>query len=283
MFDETVRDTCKDGRKFCEVLRSKGIHCGIKVDKGLVVIGGTKEESATQGLEGLGKRCAEYYALGCRFAKWRAVLKIGDGLPSKAAVQETARTLARYGSICQQNGLVPIIEPEILQDGDHGIDVCAEVSERVFSAVMGELFRQKLLIEGLLLKPNMVTPGASCPKRSNPQEIAWYTVRSLSRTMVPALPGVTFLSGGQSEEEASLNLDAMNRLEGVAKPWALTFSYGRALQSTVLRTWQGKAENVAAAQAALLERARSNGLASMGQYEGGSGSTQSDFVANYKY
>ena len=125
MFDETVRDTCKDGRKFCEVLRSKGIHCGIKVDKGLVVIGGTKEESATQGLEGLGKRCAEYYALGCRFAKWRAVLKIGDGLPTKAAVQETARTLARYGSICQQHGLVPIIEPEILQDGEHDIDVCA--------------------------------------------------------------------------------------------------------------------------------------------------------------
>ena len=148
---------------------------------------------------------------------------------------------------------------------------------------MGELFAQKLLIEGLLLKPNMVTPGASCPKRSTPQEIAWYTVRTLSRTMVPALPGVTFLSGGQSEEEASLNLDAMNRLQGTGKPWALTFSYGRALQSTVLRTWQGKAENVAAAQAALLERARANGLASMGQYEGGSGSTQSDFVANYKY
>ena len=125
MFDETVRDTCKDGRRFCEVLRSKGIHCGIKVDKGLVVVGGTKDESATQGLEGLGKRCAEYYAMGCRFAKWRAVLKIGDGLPSKAAVQETARTLARYGSICQQNGLVPIIEPEILQDGDHDIGVCA--------------------------------------------------------------------------------------------------------------------------------------------------------------
>jgi len=157
------------------------------------------------------------------------VLKIGAGLPSEAAIAETAHSLARYGSICQQNGLVPIIEPEILQDGEHNIDVCAEVSERVFSAVMQELFQQHLLIEGLLLKPNMVTPGASCPTRASAEEIAWYTVRTLSRTIVPALPGVCFLSGGQSEEEASLNLNAMNKLTGIAKPWALTFSYGRAL------------------------------------------------------
>ncbi len=283
MFDETVRDSCKDGKKFTELLRSRGIHCGIKVDTGLVVIGGTNEETATQGLDGLGKRCAEYYELGCRFAKWRAVCKIGGGCPSDVAIQETAHSLARYGSICQQNGLVPIIEPEILQDGDHGIEVCAEVSERVFSAVMRELFNQKLLIEGLLLKPNMVTPGASCANRAKPQEIAWYTVRTLSRSIVPALPGVCFLSGGQSEEDASLNLNAMAKLEGVAKPWYLTFSYGRALQSSVLKAWQGKEENVAAAQAALLERAKSNGHATLGKYEGGSGSTESDFVANYRY
>ena len=230
MFDETVRDTTADGsKKFCDLLRGRGIHCGIKVDTGLVDIGGTNGESATQGLDGLGKRCAEYYGLGCRFAKWRAVLKIGAGLPSEAAIAETAHSLARYGSICQQNGLVPIIEPEILQDGEHNIDVCAEVSERVFSAVMQQLFQQHLLIEGLLLKPNMVTPGASCPTRASADEIAWYTVRTLSRTIVPALPGVCFLSGGQSEEEASLNLNAMNKLTGIAKPWALTFSYGRAL------------------------------------------------------
>lgn len=169
--------------------------------------------------------------MGCRFAKWRAAIKIapGKGLPTEAAVRETARSLARYGSICQQNGLVPIIEPEILQDGDHDIDVCAAVSERVFSAVMSELFNQHLLIEGLMLKPNMVTPGADCPKRATNDEIAWYTVRTLQRTIVPALPVVCFLSGGQSEEEASLNLNAMNKLPASQRPWALTFSYGRAL------------------------------------------------------
>jgi len=162
-----------------------------------VPIGGTDGETATQGLDGLGKRCAEYYELGCRFAKWRAVLKITPGgCPTEAAVRETAHSLARYGSICQQNGLVPIIEPEILQDGEHDIEVCAAVSERVFTAVMQEMFNQHLLIEGCLLKPNMVTPGASCTKRAKPEEIAWYTVRTLSRTMVPALPGVVFLSGG---------------------------------------------------------------------------------------
>ena len=228
MFDETVRDSAKDGKKFTEVLRARGIHCGIKVDTGIVNIAGTKEETATQGLDGLGKRCAEYYEMGCRFAKWRAVLKIGNGCPSELAIRENAQALARYGSICQQNGLVPIIEPEILQDGDHSIEECAEVSERVFSAVMQELFNHKLLIEGLLLKPNMVTPGASAEKRSSAEEIAWFTVRTLSRTIVPALPGVTFLSGGQSEEDASMNLNTMNKLN-CPRPWALTFSYGRAL------------------------------------------------------
>jgi len=247
MYDETVRDSASDGRKFTEILRAQNIHCGIKVDTGLVEIGGTDAETATQGLDGLGKRCAEYYGMGCRFAKWRAVIKIGNGCPSEAAIAETAHSLARYGSICQQNGLVPIIEPEILQDGDHNIDVCAEVSERVFSAVMSQLFQQRLLIEGLLLKPNMVTPGASCLERASNEQIAWYTVRTLSRTIVPALPAVTFLSGGQSEEDASLNLNAMNKISHCARPWALTFSYGRALQSSVLKAWSGKAENVPAA------------------------------------
>lgn len=283
MYDETVRDSASDGRKFTDILRSQGIHCGIKVDTGLVEIGGTKGETATQGLDGLGKRCAEYYQMGCRFAKWRAVIKIDEGCPSELAIAETAHSLARYGSICQQNGLVPIIEPEILQDGEHDIERCAQVSERVFSAVMQQLFQQNLLIEGLLLKPNMVTPGASCPERASTEQIAWYTVRTLSRTIVPALPGVCFLSGGQSEEDASLNLNAMNKISQLPRPWALTFSYGRALQSSVLKAWQGKPENVAEAQKALQVRAEANGKASMGQYEGGSGSTQSDFVANYRY
>jgi len=210
MYDETIRDSGSDGVKFTDCLRAQNIHCGIKVDTGIVEIGGTAAETATQGLDGLGKRCAEYYALGCRFAKWRAVLKIADGCPSDLAIRENAHNLARYGSICQQNGLVPIIEPEILQDGDHDIETCAAVSERVFRAVMSELLNQNLLIEGLLLKPNMITPGISCPNRSSSQEIAWMTVRTLSRSIVPALPGVTFLSGGQSEEDASLNLNAMN-------------------------------------------------------------------------
>jgi len=198
----------------------------------MVEIGGTMGETATQGLDGLAGRCQEYYKLGCRFAKWRAALKIDpkNGLPSDVAIAETATTLARYGSICQQNGLAPIIEPEILQDGDHDINVCAEVSERVFAAVMAELFNQRLLIEGLLLKPNMVTPGASCKDKASAGEIAWLTVRTLQRSIVPALPVVCFLSGGTSEEDASLNLNAMNALgKEVQRPWVLTFSYGRAL------------------------------------------------------
>lgn len=237
MFDETARDSCRDGTKFIECLKAQGIYSGIKVDTGLQEIAGTDAETATQGLDGLGKRCAEYYQLGCRFAKWRAVLKIGNGLPSDIAIRENAHNLARYGSICQQNGLVPIIEPEILIDGTHDIETCAAVSERVFTAVMKELHAQNLLIEGLLLKPNMITPGQECPKKATNDEIAWYTVRTLSRTIVPALPGVTFLSGGQSEEEASLNLNAMNKIKDLPRPWALTFSYGRALQKSVLQAW----------------------------------------------
>jgi fructose-bisphosphate aldolase, class I len=285
MFDETVRDNAADGTRLIEILKGRGIHCGIKVDTGIVDLGGCPNEGTTQGLDGLGKRCAEYYGMGIRFAKWRAVLKIdpASGLPSQAAITANAHGLARYGSICQQNGLVPIIEPEILIDGDHSIETCAEVSERVFAAVMSELLSQRLLIEGLLLKPNMVTPGASHSVRSNPSEIAWMTVRTLSRTIVPALPGVCFLSGGQSEEEASLNLNAMNQIKDCPRPWALTFSYGRALQGSVLKAWQGKAENTEAAQAVLLERAKANGHAQLGKYQGGSGSTESTFVANYKY
>jgi len=283
MYEETVDQAAADGKNFVELLRSRGIHAGIKLDKGLVILGGTNEESATQGLDGLAARCKTFYEKGCRFAKWRAVLKIGAGLPSQFAIDETAHTLARYGSICQDNGLVPIIEPEILTDGDHDIETCARVSEKVFSTVMKAMLDQHLIIEGTLLKPNMVTEGSNCPNKSTPEQVAWMTVRTLSRTIVPALPGVTFLSGGQSEESASLNLNAMNALKDAPRPWALTFSYGRALQQSVLKAWLGKAENVQAAQAALLERARANGAASKGEYKGGSGDTASTFVANYSY
>jgi fructose-bisphosphate aldolase class I len=266
-----------------ELLRSRGIEAGIKLDKGIVPIGGTNGETATQGLDGLGARAATFYAKGCRFAKWRAVLKIGEGMPSMISVRETAHTLARYGSICQDNGLVPIIEPEILSDGSHSIEECARVSELVFRTVMQAMLDQDLIIEGTLLKPNMVTPGATNGVAASPEQIAWLTVRTLSRSIVPALPGVVFLSGGQSEENASLNLNAMNKLDNIAKPWALTFSYGRALQQSVLKAWMGKVENVAAAQASLLERAQANGSAAKGTYAGGSGDTSSTYVANYSY
>jgi fructose-bisphosphate aldolase class I len=282
MYEETVDQAAADGTNFVQLLRSKGIHAGIKLDKGLVVLPGTTGENATQGLDGLAGRAKTFYDKGCRFAKWRAVLKIGDGMPSDLSVRETAHTLARYGAICQENGLVPIIEPEILTDGAHDIQTCAQVSERVFSAVMKAMLDHNLIIEGTLLKPNMVTPGAESAAVS-PQEVAWMTVRTLSRSIVPALPAVVFLSGGQSEESASLNLNAMNQIKDLPKPWALTFSYGRALQQSVLKAWQGKAENVAAAQAALLERAGANGAASKGEYQGGSGDTSSTYVANYSY
>lgn len=197
---------------------------------------------------------------------------------------ETAHTLARYASICQDNGLVPIVEPEILTDGDHDINVCAQVSERVFKQCMQSLLEHGCLIEGLLLKPNMVTPGATSTKKATPQEIAWLTVRTLSRTIVPALPGIVFLSGGQSEEEATVNLNEMNKIEEKKRPWALSFSYGRALQASCLKAWEGKPENVKAAQQALITRAKANGEATLGKYAGGAaGDTSSQYVANYSY
>ena len=196
MYEETVDQATADGTNFVELLRSRGIEAGIKLDKGLVPIMGTNGETATQGLDGLDGRAAAFYAKGCRFAKWRAVLKIGNGCPSMISVRETAHTLARYGSICQNNGLVPIIEPEILTDGNHDIDECARISELVFRTVMQAMLDQGLIIEGTLLKPNMVTPGAQSGAEAGPEEIAWKTVRTLSRSIVPALPGVVFLSGG---------------------------------------------------------------------------------------
>lgn len=283
MYEETVDQASADGTNFVELLRSRGIEAGIKLDKGIVPIMGTNGETATQGLDGLDGRAAAFYAKGCRFAKWRAVLKIGNGCPSMISIRETAHTLARYGSICQNNGLVPIIEPEILTDGDHSIEECARVSELVFRTVMQAMLDQSLIIEGTLLKPNMVTPGATNGVAATPEQMAWLTVRTLSRSIVPALPGVVFLSGGQSEESASLNLNAMNALTNIQKPWALTFSYGRALQQSVLKAWKGQADNVAAAQAALLERAQANGAAAQGTYQGGSGDTASTYVANYSY
>ncbi|KAK1311112.1 hypothetical protein QJS10_CPA08g01857 [Acorus calamus] len=220
-----------------------------------------------QGFDSLGARCAQYYKAGARFAKWRAVLKIGPTEPSELAIQENARGLARYAILCQENGLVPIVEPEILTDGPQGIEKCAAVTEAVLAAVYKALNDHHVLLEGTLLKPNMVTPGSDAPKVT-PEVIAEHTVTALRRTVPAAVPGIVFLSGGQSEEEATLNLSSMNKLD-VLRPWTLSFSFGRALQQTTLKTWGGKPENVAVAQAAFLARCKGNSEATLGKYEGG--------------
>ncbi|KAK8455856.1 hypothetical protein SEVIR_4G229900v4 [Setaria viridis] len=286
LFEETLYQKTSDGKPFVDLLTAGGVVPGIKVDKGTVEIAGTNGETTTQGLDSLGARCAKYYEAGARFAKWRAVLKIGaSGEPSELAVKQNAEGLARYALICQENGLVPIVEPEILTDGGHDIKTCAAVTERVLAAVFKSLNDHKVLLEGTLLKCNMVTPGSDSPK-VGAEVIAEYTVAALRRTVPPAVPGVVFLSGGQSEEEATQNLDAMNKLE-VLKPWTLSFSFGRALQQSTLKKWLGKKENVAAAQATFLVRCKANSEAALGKYAGsGAGdaaASESLYVKGYKY
>jgi len=231
-------------------------------------LAGTNGETYTQGHDDLDKRCAKYYEMGCRFAKWRAVLKIGANEPSELSIQENARGLARYAAICQENGIVPIVEPEILMDGDHSIERCAQVSEKVFGAVVKALNDQNILLEGCLLKPNMIVQGQAHTKKANAQEIASWTLRVLQRTIPPAMQGIMFLSGGQSEEEASLNLSAMNAMQ-TKKPWFVSFSYARALQLSAANTWVGKEENVAAAREKFLARLKANSEAQLGKYGGG--------------
>ncbi|XP_044007314.1 fructose-bisphosphate aldolase-like isoform X2 [Aphidius gifuensis] len=286
LFHETLYQKAENGTPFVELMKERNIIPGIKVDKGIVPLFGTDDECTTQGLDDLQARCIQYKKDGCHFAKWRCVLKIkGDKLPSKLAIIENANVLARYASICQSARIVPIVEPEILPDGDHDLARCQQVTEEVLSAVYKALNDHHVYLEGTLLKPNMVTPGQQCPKRSTPQEIASATVIALQRTVPPAVTGITFLSGGQSEEEASVNLDAINKFPG-KKPWALTFSYGRALQASVLKAWGGKADQVAAAQDELIKRAKANGDASVGKYAGGVSGAAGDaglFVANHAY
>lgn len=286
LFEETLFQKNAAGESMVELLKKQNIIPGIKVDKGLETIPRTDDEKATMGLDGLAERCQRYYAAGARFAKWRAVLSINQsqGKPSDRSIAEVAYGLARYAAICQQNRLVPIVEPEILTDGSHDITVCAQVTEKTLAAVFKQLSDQGVLLEGALLKPNMVTPGSDCPIKAKPEEVAFYTVRSLARTVPPALPGVTFLSGGQSEEEASVNLNAMNRIG--PHPWALTFSYGRALQASTLQAWRGKAENKVKAQTMLLKRAQANSEAQLGVYAGdagGAGVSKSLFEKHYVY
>lgn len=286
LFDETFYQKTDDGIPFPQFLKSKGIIPGIKVDKGLIPLAGTNGETTTQGLDDLEARCAKYKKEGADFAKWRCTLKIGNNLPSQLAIIENANVLARYASICQNNGIVPIVEPEILPDGEHDLETCERITEKVLAAVYKALSDHHIFLEGTLLKPNMCTPGFQCAKKANALEIATATVTALSRTVPPAVTGVTFLSGGQSEEEASVNLDAMNRIQGIRRPWALTFSYGRALQASVLTAWQGKAENVQKAKDELIKRAKANSAAAKGEYTGGAAGAAGEkslYVANHSY
>eukprot|EP01018_Ginkgo_biloba_P017956 Gb_02057 [translate_table: standard] len=285
LFEETLYQKTADGKPFVDVLKEGGVLPGIKVDKGTVDLAGTNGETTTQGLDGLAQRCQQYYNAGARFAKWRAVLKIGPTEPSQLSIQENANGLARYAIICQENGLVPIVEPEILVDGPHDIQTCAAITEKVLAACYKALNDHHVLLEGTLLKPNMVTPGSDAPK-VKPEVIAEHTVKALQRTVPPAVPGIMFLSGGQSEEEATLNLNAMNKLQ-TKKPWTLSFSFGRALQQSTLKTWSGKLENIPAAQAAFLSRCKANSEATLGKYAGdsakGFGVGESLHVKDYKY
>ncbi|GAM21360.1 hypothetical protein SAMD00019534_045350 [Acytostelium subglobosum LB1] len=287
LYEETLYQKDDNGTPFPEILKKKGIITGIKVDKGTVQIPGAGEgETATQGLDGLADRCKKYYEAGARFAKWRAVLKIDvpKGLPSQLAITENAHTLARYAAICQENGLVPIVEPEILMDGTHTIEDSAVITEKVLAAVFKALNDHHILLEGALLKPNMVLNGTTNAQPAAPERVAELTVRTLQRTVPPALPGIVFLSGGQTELEATANLNAMNLLPN--RPWSVSFSYGRALQASIIATWKGSSDNIEAARKVYMHRALCNSLAQLGKYPGEEATatnSQSLFVANYKY
>jgi len=265
LYDETLRQSAPSGKRLAALLEEQGIIPGIKVDKGAMPLAGNLGETVTDGLDGLRERFKEYASLGARFSKWRAVYKIGDGIPSTACLWTNAHALARYAALSQEAGIVPIVEPEVLMDGDHDIERCQEVTEEALRAVFVELSVQGISLEGMLLKPNMVISGQDCAKQAEVQEVARRTVQSLKRCVPAAVPGIVFLSGGQSDELATLHLNAMNKL-GETLPWRLSFSYGRALQAAPLKAWGGKKENLAKGQAAFLERAKANGEAAIGRY-----------------
>jgi len=265
LFDETIRQNAADGTPLVEILKRQGMIPGIKVDKGAKRLAGAPGETVTEGLDGLRDRLQEYAELGARFTKWRAVIAIGDGLPSTYCLDVNAHALARYAALSQEAGLVPIVEPEVLMDGDHDLARCAEVSEETLARVFAALHDQRVLLEGMLLKPNMVLDGKDHAPKAGVEEVAAATVKTLRRRVPAAVPGIVFLSGGQSDVEATAHLNAMNAMDGNL-PWQLSFSYGRALQAPPLKAWAGKAENVARAQKAFHHRARLNGAARHGRY-----------------
>ena len=267
LFDETLRQsTLKDGTPFPEYLTNLNVIPGIKVDKGAHSLPGTEGEKVTEGLDGLDARLKEYYELGARFAKWRAVITINESEPSSTCVAANAHALARYAALCQENGIVPIVEPEILMDGSHTIEDSFIVTEEVLHSVFYELYGQNVLLEGMILKPNMVLSGYKCSEQASVDEVAEMTVTVLKRCVPSAVPGIAFLSGGQSNEDATAHLNSMNKILDNNSPWNLTYSYGRALQAPALDAWLGKEENVSAAQDAFYKRAKLNSLATKGDY-----------------
>ncbi|MFA5948730.1 MAG: class I fructose-bisphosphate aldolase [Hyphomicrobium sp.] len=270
LYDETIRQKAKDGTPLVDIMKAAGSLPGIKVDTGAKPLAGptASVETVTEGLDGLRERLAEYYALGARFAKWRGVITIADGMPTWNCVKANAHALARYAALCQEAGIVPIVEPEVLMDGAHsihGIDECYRVTEWTLRTVFRELYDARVSLEGMILKPNMVIAGQKSPKQASAEEVAEKTVRCLKTTVPAAVPGIAFLSGGQSDEAATQHLSLMNAMGNL--PWGLTFSYGRALQAAALSAWGGKSENVAAGQRAFTHRARMNSLAALGKWD----------------
>ena len=266
LFDETIRQKTKDGVPFPAYLSQHNMIPGIKVDTGAKPLAGFPGETITEGLDGLRERLAEYFKLGARFAKWRAVIDIGSGIPSRYAIDANAEALARYAALCQEAGIVPIVEPEVLMDGAHTLERCEEVTNVVLDSVFEHLFAARLFLEGIVLKPNMVVAGKKSPQKASPEQVAEATVRTLKRQVPCAVPGIAFLSGGQSPAEATLHLSLMNAAGSL--PWALTFSYGRALQENALSAWGGKSSGYSGGQQALFIRAKLNGLAAAGAYNG---------------
>jgi fructose-bisphosphate aldolase, class I len=265
LYDETIRQNAKDGTPLVKLIEKAGSLPGIKVDKGTKPLAFCPGEVITEGLDGLRERLLEYRTLGAKFAKWRAVIDIGAGIPSYDCISANAHALARYAALCQDEGIVPIVEPEVLMDGDHDIDRCVTITEWVLKTVFEQLYYGRVKLEGMVLKPNMAVPGKKSAKRASVEEVADKTLRVLKACVPAAVPGIAFLSGGQSDEEATAHLDAMNKMGPL--PWRLTFSYGRALQHAPQTVWAGKSENTAAAQRAFTHRAMMNSLATAGQWK----------------
>ena len=266
LYDETIRQRKRDGTPFVKAITDAGIIPGIKVDTGAKDLAGHPGEKITEGLDGLRDRLAEYSQMGARFAKWRAVIAVGEGIPSRAAIEANANALARYAALCQEAGLVPVVEPEVLMDGEHTLDRCCKVTEEVLRTVFSQLYTQGVMLEGMILKPNMVLPGATCPKQEAVDDVADATVRCLLRSVPAAVPGIAYLSGGQSAELASARLNAMNARFKSRIPWALAFSFARAIQQPALEIWRGQEANVSAAQQALYHRASCNRAARRSEY-----------------